>query len=103
MEYRILGPLEVERTARRSAVKGRKPRALLALLLLHRNEPVAPEQLIDDLWGDEGAGDGGEHAPGLRLAGAEDRRRPPEDRGRLLPTARRARRAGRGSLRAARR
>ena len=52
MEYRILGPLEVEVEGPPLTVKGRKPRALLALLLLHRNEPVPPDVLIDDLWGE---------------------------------------------------
>jgi predicted ATPase/DNA-binding SARP family transcriptional activator len=52
MEYRILGPLEVEVEGPPLTVKGRKPRALLALLLLHRNEPVPPDLLIDDLWGE---------------------------------------------------
>src|SRR5688572_3170082 len=51
MEFRILGPLEVEVNGGPLTVKGHKPRALLGLLLLHRNQPVAPEQLIDDLWG----------------------------------------------------
>jgi predicted ATPase/DNA-binding SARP family transcriptional activator len=50
MEFRILGPLEVELDGPPVSTKGRKPRALLGLLLLRRNQPVAPEQLIDDLW-----------------------------------------------------
>jgi predicted ATPase/DNA-binding SARP family transcriptional activator len=53
MEFRILGPLEVELDGPPVSAKGHKPRALLGLLLLHRNEPVAPDQLIDDLWGDD--------------------------------------------------
>ena len=52
MEFRILGPLEVELNGAPMSLKGHKPRALLGLLLLHRNQPVAPEQLIDDLWGE---------------------------------------------------
>ena len=52
MDYRILGPLEVGLDGSPSTVKGRKPRALLALLLLHRNEVVPAERLIDDLWGE---------------------------------------------------
>ncbi len=52
MEFRILGPLEVEVNGAPLSLKGHKPRALLGLLLLHRNQPVAPEQLIDDLWGE---------------------------------------------------
>ena len=52
MQYRILGPLEVGFDGPPFTVKGGKPRALLALLLLHRNELVPAEQLIDDLWGE---------------------------------------------------
>ncbi|HMI99837.1 MAG TPA: BTAD domain-containing putative transcriptional regulator [Gaiellaceae bacterium] len=52
MNYRILGPLELGHDGSPSFVKGRKPRALLALLLLHRNEVVPAERLIDDLWGE---------------------------------------------------
>ena len=56
MEFRILGPLEVEVNGAPMSFKGHKPRALLGLLLLHRNQPVAPEQLIElrtDLLEDE--------------------------------------------------
>jgi predicted ATPase/DNA-binding SARP family transcriptional activator len=53
MEYRILGPLEVALDGAAIAAKGRKPRALLALLLLHRNETVPADRLIDDLWGEK--------------------------------------------------
>jgi len=52
MEFRILGPLEVGLDGPPFAAKGRKPRALLALLLLHRNKTVPAERLIDDLWGE---------------------------------------------------
>jgi predicted ATPase/DNA-binding SARP family transcriptional activator len=53
MEFRILGPLEVEIEGPAATVKGRKPRALLALLLLRRNELIPPDLLIDDLWGEK--------------------------------------------------
>ena len=52
MEFRILGPLEVLDEGRRLALGGRKPRALLALLLLHRAETLGTERLIDELWGE---------------------------------------------------
>ena len=52
MEFRILGPLEV-RDGNRLAFSGAgKPGALLALLLLHRNEVVSTDRLLDDLWGE---------------------------------------------------
>ena len=51
MDFRILGSLEVVDGTRRLALGGRKSRALLALLLLHANETLSTDRLIDDLWG----------------------------------------------------
>src|SRR4051812_36555189 len=53
MEFRVLGPVEVLDGERPLALGGRKPRALLARLLLEPNRTVSVEQLVDDLWGDE--------------------------------------------------
>jgi predicted ATPase/DNA-binding SARP family transcriptional activator len=50
VEFRILGPLEVLAGGRVVALETPKPRALLAILLLHANEPVSPDRLIEDLW-----------------------------------------------------
>jgi DNA-binding SARP family transcriptional activator len=52
MEYRILGPLEVADQDREVRLGGGRQRAVLALLLLHANEVVPSERLIDELWGD---------------------------------------------------
>jgi DNA-binding SARP family transcriptional activator len=52
MEFRLLGPLEVVEHGRSLVLGGAKQRALLALLLLHANEVVATERLIDELWGE---------------------------------------------------
>ncbi|HEX6711853.1 MAG TPA: BTAD domain-containing putative transcriptional regulator [Thermoleophilaceae bacterium] len=53
MEFCILGPLEVlDDEGRRVALGGSKQRALLALLLLHRNETLGTERLIEELWGE---------------------------------------------------
>ena len=52
MEFRILGPLEVYDNGRALPVGGAKQRALLAILILHANEVVSAERLLDDLWGD---------------------------------------------------
>ena len=52
MDFRILGPLEVLDEGRAIALPGTKPRALLALLLLHANETVTADWLIDELWGE---------------------------------------------------
>jgi WD40 repeat protein/DNA-binding SARP family transcriptional activator/ABC-type dipeptide/oligopeptide/nickel transport system ATPase subunit len=53
MDYRILGPLEVHGDRGAIDVPGRKPRAVLAVLLLHANEPVSAERLAMALWGRE--------------------------------------------------
>jgi WD40 repeat protein/DNA-binding SARP family transcriptional activator len=52
MNFRILGPLEVGDGGPPVVLGGDKQRALLAILLLHRNEVVSADQLIDDLWGE---------------------------------------------------
>jgi DNA-binding SARP family transcriptional activator/streptogramin lyase len=52
LEFRILGPLEVVRGGQPLPLGSPKQRALLGLLLLHANEPVRRERLIEDLWGD---------------------------------------------------
>ena len=53
MEFRILGPLEAWDAGREVALGGPKPRALLAVLLLHANEVVPADRLIDELWGED--------------------------------------------------
>ena len=53
MEFRILGPLEASDGADEISLGGPKPRALLALLLLHPNEVVPTDRLIDELWGED--------------------------------------------------
>jgi len=52
LEFRLLGPVEVRDGERALAVGGRKPRGLLAALLLRAGEDVSAERLIDDLWGE---------------------------------------------------
>jgi YVTN family beta-propeller protein len=52
MEFRILGPLEVRSEGRELSLGGAKQRALLAVLLLHANEVVSTDRLVDELWGD---------------------------------------------------
>jgi DNA-binding SARP family transcriptional activator len=52
-EFRILGPLEVAAVdGEPLQLGGQKQRALLAVLLLHANEVVSNDFLIDALWGD---------------------------------------------------
>src|SRR5947209_9272641 len=51
MEYRILGPLEVADEGEPVPLGRMKERLVLAVLLLHANELVSRERLIDELWG----------------------------------------------------
>ena len=53
MDFRILGPLEVQDDGDLVALGGTKQRALLAILLLNANEVVSSDRLIDELWGQE--------------------------------------------------
>ena len=53
LEFRILGPLEVVDGNRELRLAGAKQRALLAILLVHANEPVSVDVLSEELWGGE--------------------------------------------------
>ena len=52
MEFRLLGPLEVAARDGPRPLGGLKQRAVLALLLLHANEVLSADTLIDELWGE---------------------------------------------------
>jgi len=52
MDFRILGPLEVLDDGQQVVLGGSRQRALLALLVIHANETLATERLIDELWGE---------------------------------------------------
>jgi DNA-binding SARP family transcriptional activator len=52
MEFRVLGPLEVARDGEALPLGGAKQRAALALLLMHANEPIGAETLVDRIWGE---------------------------------------------------
>lgn len=52
MRFRVLGPLEVRRAGGEPVpVPGRRPRALLVMLLLGAGRPVAVHDLIDGQYG----------------------------------------------------
>jgi DNA-binding SARP family transcriptional activator/tetratricopeptide (TPR) repeat protein len=53
MEFRILGALEVRDSGRRVPLGAGKQRATLAILLLHANQVVPTERLIDELWAED--------------------------------------------------
>lgn len=50
MEFRILGPLEARSEGRLLPLGGPRQRALLTYLLLHANEVVSSDRLLDELW-----------------------------------------------------
>jgi DNA-binding SARP family transcriptional activator/tetratricopeptide (TPR) repeat protein len=50
MEFRILGPFEVAAGGEPLQLRGARQRELLAVLLLHANEVVSSDRLLDDLW-----------------------------------------------------
>ena len=52
VEVRLFGELEAVQGDVAVPVRGAKQRALLALLALHRGEPVSADRLIDVVWGD---------------------------------------------------
>lgn len=51
MEFRILGPLEVVEDGSPVSLGTLKERLVLGVLLLHANEFVSRERLVDELWG----------------------------------------------------
>src|SRR5262245_12680789 len=72
MEFWILGPLHVAGPGGPIAIDAGKVRALLELLLLHPNEVIPTDRLVDSLWG-ESPSDTADHAVEVyisRLRGA---------------------------------
>ena len=53
LRFGLLGPLEVREDDEPLALGGARQRALLALLLLHANEVVSRERLVDGIWGEQ--------------------------------------------------
>jgi DNA-binding SARP family transcriptional activator/streptogramin lyase len=51
MEFRVLGPLEVVDDGRALQLGSGRQLALVAVLLLHANEAVSVDRLVDELWG----------------------------------------------------
>ena len=51
MRFGILGPLEAtDDRGRRLELGGHKQRSVLAILLVHANEGVSQDRLVEDLW-----------------------------------------------------
>jgi DNA-binding SARP family transcriptional activator len=53
MEFRILGPLDVRDGDQAVELAGGRQRALLALLVLNRNETVSTDRIVEELWGEQ--------------------------------------------------
>jgi DNA-binding SARP family transcriptional activator len=53
MDYRILGPLEAFDGERQLPLGGARQRAVLAILLLHGNETLTRDVIVDELWGED--------------------------------------------------
>ena len=92
MEFRLLGPLEVVgEDGAAVALGGKRPRALLARLLLSPNEVVPADRLVDAVWGEQPPATAASalhvHVHALRSALGADRieTRPPGYRLRVEP------------------
>jgi DNA-binding SARP family transcriptional activator len=53
VQFRLLGPLEARDGERRVELGRPKQRVLLAVLLVHANQVVSLDRLIEELWGEE--------------------------------------------------
>ena len=53
IEFLVLGPLEVRVDGISVPLGGAKQRVVLAVLLLHANEVVPLERMIDEVWGED--------------------------------------------------
>ena len=70
----VLGPLEVVRDGERVRLGSGQQRRLLAVLVVHANEVVSSDRLVDVLWGDGPPPSCDAHAPGIGVAAARDAR-----------------------------
>ena len=52
VRFRVLGSLEVEVDGAAAELGGARQRAVLAVLLMHANEPVATDRLVNESWGE---------------------------------------------------
>jgi len=50
LEFGVLGPLEVTAHGRSLGLAGARTRAVLAMLLIHANQVVSSDRLIEELW-----------------------------------------------------
>jgi DNA-binding SARP family transcriptional activator len=57
MDFDVLGELQVRRDGQPVALGSLKQRSLLARLLIHADQVVSTDRIIDELWGDGGGAD----------------------------------------------
>ena len=83
VQYRILGPFDVTRRGETVAVGGPRQQAVLVSLLMHANEVVSTDRLIEMVWGDDPPANAANTLHGyvfhLRRALEPDRGRDSED------------------------
>jgi len=53
LEFRVLGPLEALADGTPAKLGGSRPRAVLAVLLLHSSQVVSTSRLIDEVWAED--------------------------------------------------
>jgi len=53
VRFRVLGSLEVEVDGVAAELGGTRQRTVLAVLLMHANEPVATDRLVSESWGED--------------------------------------------------
>src|SRR3984885_7786180 len=87
VQFRILGPLGASREGEALALGGERQRSLLAILLVHANETVSTERLIEQLFGRSGSGSGNA-ANAIHVAVSRLRRALGDGSGAMLLTAR---------------
>jgi len=87
VQFRILGSLEFQRAGKSVDLGSYKQRSLLALMLLHPNQIVSTDRILDELWGEGGAGKQNAlwvHVSNLRSVLEPER--PPRSEGTVLLT-----------------
>jgi WD40 repeat protein/DNA-binding SARP family transcriptional activator len=87
VQFRILGPLTAYRDGETLALGGERQRALLAILLVHANETVSTERLIEQLFA-RSASASGNGANAIHVAVSRLRRALGDGAGAILLTSR---------------
>ncbi len=53
MDFLVLGPLVVRIGGEAVVIGAAKPRALLGVLVVHANQVVSVDRLLEEVWGDD--------------------------------------------------